>query len=127
MSILYSLQDKYLRQLDAMLLAADENISICLSGNGDVIEAHNGLLSIGSGGMFALSAARALIDLPDQNAMAVARKSMKIAAEICVYTNDNFIEDSLDVAVLPNSQTPEGVQKDQESPLSTSESSTSKP
>ncbi len=80
-----------------MLLAADENISICLSGNGDVIEAHDGLLSIGSGGMYALSAARALIDIPEQNASMIANKSMQIAADICVYTNSNFIEDSLDI------------------------------
>lgn len=115
-------QDKYLRQLDAMLLAADENISICLSGNGDVIEAHNGLLSIGSGGMFALSAARALVDLPDHGAEQIARKAMTIAADICVYTNDKFIVDALDT--LPSeSTTGGGVELDKESPLSTADNS----
>lgn len=119
-------QDKYLRQLDAMLLAADENISICLSGNGDVIEAHNGLLSIGSGGMFALSAARALVDLPDHGAEQIARKAMTIAADICVYTNDKFIVDALDT--LPSESTigGGGVELDKESPLSTADNSSGK-
>ena len=66
--------DKYTRHLEALLIAADENISICLSGNGDVIESHDGLLGIGSGGTYALAAARALIDMPEVDALTVAKK-----------------------------------------------------
>jgi ATP-dependent HslUV protease subunit HslV len=90
--------DKYTRHLEALLIAADENISICLSGNGDVIESHDGLIGIGSGGTYALAAARALIDLPEVDAMTVAKKSMTIASDICVYTNSNFVIDSMDLA-----------------------------
>lgn len=92
---------KYTRHLEAMLIATDENISLCISGNGDVIESHDGLLGIGSGSMYALAAARALIDLDDHDAMAIAKKSMKIAADICVYTNGNFIIDSLKANPAP--------------------------
>ncbi len=66
--------DKYLRHLDAVLIASDEHVSLEISGNGDVIEPHDGLLGVGSGGMYALAAARALIDIPDMDALAVAKK-----------------------------------------------------
>eukprot|EP00461_Guttulinopsis_vulgaris_P004804 UN04806 len=89
--------DKYTRHLEAMLIASDENISLCISGNGDVIESHDGLLGIGSGSMYALSAARALIDMPEVDAMTIAKKAMNIAADICVYTNHNFIIDTIDI------------------------------
>jgi ATP-dependent HslUV protease subunit HslV len=90
--------DKYLKHLEAMLIAADEHVSLCLTGNGDVIEPHDGLLGIGSGGSYALAAARALIDLPDQDAEKIARKAMKIAADTCVYTNHNWVVDSMTIS-----------------------------
>ena len=81
--------DRYLRRLEAMLIVADKSTLLTLSGAGDVLEPEQGVAAIGSGGAFALAAARALIDT-DLDAEAIARKAMKIAAEICVYTNDNL-------------------------------------
>ncbi|MBP2293854.1 ATP-dependent protease subunit HslV [Azospirillum rugosum] len=81
--------DRYLRRLEAMMAVADRNVSLILTGNGDVLEPEDGLIGIGSGGAFALSAARALIDIEGLDAEAVARKAMKIAAGICIYTNEN--------------------------------------
>jgi ATP-dependent HslUV protease, peptidase subunit HslV len=82
--------DRYLRRLEAMMAVADAEVSLLLSGNGDVLEPDDGLIGIGSGGPFALAAARALIDLDAMNAEAIARKAMAIAAEICVYTNTHL-------------------------------------
>ncbi len=87
--------DRYLRRLEAMMAVADKDVSLLLSGSGDVLEPEDGLLAIGSGGNYALSAARALIDIESLDAEAVARKAMKIAAEICVYTNHNVIIEKL--------------------------------
>jgi ATP-dependent HslUV protease subunit HslV len=87
--------DRYLRRLEAMMAVADKDVSLLLSGSGDVLEPEDGLLAIGSGGNYALSAARALIDVEGLDAEAVARKAMKIAAEICVYTNHNVIIEKL--------------------------------
>ncbi len=87
--------DRYLRKLEAMMLVADKNSTLCLTGNGDVLEPEYGVMAIGSGGNFALSAARALIDT-DMSAEEIARKAMKIAAEICVYTNENVVLEVLD-------------------------------
>lgn len=70
-------------------------MSLTVTGNGDVIEPHDGIIAIGSGGSFALAAARALIDQPGLSAMDIARKSMNIAADMCVYTNHNFVEDTI--------------------------------
>src|SRR2546425_10679788 len=81
--------DRYLRRLEAMMAVADKDVSLLLSGSGGVLEPEDGLLAIGSGGNYALSAARALIDVEGLDAEAIARKAMKIAAEICVYTNQN--------------------------------------
>jgi len=81
--------DRYLRRLEAMMAVADANISLILSGTGDVLEPEDGIIGIGSGGTYALAAARALID-SKLDAEAVARKAMKIAADICVYTNENL-------------------------------------
>lgn len=81
--------DRYLRRLEAMLIVADHSTMLTLSGAGDVLEPEHGVAAIGSGGAFALAAARALID-SDLDAEAIARKAMAIAAEICVYTNDNL-------------------------------------
>jgi len=90
--------DKALRHLEASLIAVDKDISLELTGNGDVIaEPQDGIFAIGSGSLYAVSAARALIDLPEMNAMDVAKKSMKIAADICVYTNHNWTIESLNV------------------------------
>jgi ATP-dependent HslUV protease subunit HslV len=82
--------DRYLRRLEAMMAVADAEVSLLLGGNGDVLEPDDGLIGIGSGGPFALAAARALIDLDAMNAEAIARKAMAIAAEICVYTNTHL-------------------------------------
>ena len=87
--------DRYLRRLEAMMAVADKDVSLLLSGSGDVLEPEDGLLAIGSGGNYALSAARALVDVEGLDAEAVARKSMKIAADICVYTNHNVIIEKL--------------------------------
>ncbi|MFZ5791425.1 MAG: ATP-dependent protease subunit HslV [Pseudomonadota bacterium] len=81
--------DRYLRRLEAMMAVADKSVSLVLSGNGDVLEPEDGLIGIGSGGSFALAAARALYDRPELTAEAIARRAMEIAADICVYTNRN--------------------------------------
>jgi ATP-dependent HslUV protease subunit HslV len=82
--------DRYLRRLEAMMAVADESASLILSGNGDVMEPEDGLIGIGSGGPFALAAARALIDVEGYDAEAIARKAMAVAAGICVYTNSKI-------------------------------------
>ncbi|WP_336761094.1 ATP-dependent protease subunit HslV [Asaia sp. VD9] len=79
--------DRYLRRLEAMMAVADAHRSFTLTGNGDVLEPEDGIIAIGSGGNYALSAARALIDIDGLSAEDVARKAMKIAGDICVYTN----------------------------------------
>jgi ATP-dependent HslUV protease subunit HslV len=89
--------DRYLRRLEAMLLVADKEASLLLSGNGDVLEPADGVMAIGSGGNFALAAARALYDL-DLDAEEIVRRSMKIAGDICVYTNHSLVIESLDAA-----------------------------
>ncbi|CAA7619417.1 peptidase component of the HslUV protease [Magnetospirillum sp. LM-5] len=86
--------DRYLRRLEAMMAVADAEVSLVLTGQGDVLEPEDGIIAIGSGGNYALSAARALIDT-ELDAEAIVRKSMKIAADICVYTNSNLIVESL--------------------------------
>tara|TARA_E500000305_G_C3934878_1_gene194562 strand:- start:208 stop:771 length:564 start_codon:yes stop_codon:yes gene_type:complete len=88
--------DRYLRRLEAMMAVADKTTSLVLTGNGDVLEPEDGLIGIGSGGTFALSAARALVDLDDMDAEAIARKAMKIAAGICIYTNEHLTIEMLD-------------------------------
>jgi ATP-dependent HslUV protease subunit HslV len=87
--------DRYLRRLEAMMAVADNKTSLVLTGTGDVLEPDDGLIGIGSGGNYALAAARALIDQPGLDAEQVARKAMKIAADICVYTNTNLTVESL--------------------------------
>ena len=92
-------QDKYLRRLEAMLLVADAETILILSGTGDVIEPDDGIASIGSGGPYALAAARALArNNPEMGAEQIVRASMGIAAEICVYTNDNLTVEVLEKA-----------------------------
>ena len=87
--------DKYLRRLEAMLLVADKKSALVVTGTGDVLEPEDGVAAIGSGGNYALSAARALVDT-DADAEAIVRKAMKIAADICVYTNHNLTVESLE-------------------------------
>jgi ATP-dependent HslUV protease subunit HslV len=82
--------DRYLRRLDAMMLVADKETSLLLAGTGDVLEPENGLAAIGSGGPYALAAARALVD-QQMDAEAIVRRSLDIAAEICIYTNRNVV------------------------------------
>lgn len=83
--------DKIGRKLDAMMIVADKDTLLILSGTGEVIEPDGGCCSIGSGGNYALAAARALLQNTNMDAETVARKSLKIASEICVFTNDNII------------------------------------
>jgi len=87
--------DRYLRRLEAMMAVADESVSLVLTGTGDVLEPEDGLIGIGSGGPFALAAARALIDRDDATAETIARKAMEIAAGICIYTNERIVIESL--------------------------------
>src|SRR5512135_657456 len=86
--------DRYLRRLEAMMIVADANVSLVLTGMGDVLEPENGVMGIGSGGNYALASARALLDGP-LDAEAIVRKSLDIAAEICVFTNRNVTIESL--------------------------------
>ncbi len=83
--------DRYLRKLEALLIVANAFNIFIISGNGDVIEPEYGVAAIGSGGNYALSAARALCDVDGLEAIDVVRKSMKIAAELCIYTNNNIV------------------------------------
>lgn len=87
--------DKYLRKLEALLAVCDRSTSLILSGTGDVVEPEDGIIGIGSGGNYALAAARALIDQENAPLEDIARKSMTIAADICVYTNHNFVIEKL--------------------------------
>ena len=87
--------DKYLRRLEAMMAVADKKVSLIVSGTGDVIEPEDILIGIGSGGPFALAAARALVDQEKLSAEDVAKKAMAIAAEICIYTNSNLTIEKL--------------------------------
>jgi ATP-dependent HslUV protease subunit HslV len=87
--------DRYLRRLEAMMLVADRDVSLAITGTGDVLEPEHGVMAIGSGGNYALAAARALVD-SDLDAETIARKAMQIAADICVYTNANFVVETLE-------------------------------
>lgn len=87
--------DKYLRNLEAMMLVADKTITLAITGNGDVLEPEHGTIAIGSGGNFAYAAARAMMD-GDKSAEDIVRAALEIAAEICVYTNHNIVVEALD-------------------------------
>ncbi|MEX0627660.1 MAG: ATP-dependent protease subunit HslV [Cucumibacter sp.] len=87
--------DRYLRRLEAMMIVADRTDSLVLTGTGDVLAPEDGVMGIGSGGNYALAAARALVDT-DLDAEAIARKAMRIASEICVFTNDQVVVETLD-------------------------------
>jgi ATP-dependent HslUV protease subunit HslV len=88
--------DRYLRRLEAMMVVADPKVTLILTGTGDVLEPNDGVAAIGSGGNYALAAARALMSYED-DAEKIARAAMKIAADVCVYTNENVIVETLDV------------------------------
>ncbi len=88
--------DRYLRRLEALLAVADSKRSLLVTGQGDVLDPEDGVIGIGSGGNYALAAARALLPLEAIDAEEICRRSMKIAADICVYTNGNFVLESLE-------------------------------
>lgn len=83
-------QDKFLRRLEAIILVADRHIGLTITGQGDVFEPIDGIMGIGSGGAYATAAARALVDVPGISAEDVVRRSMKIAADLCIYTNSHL-------------------------------------
>lgn len=87
--------DRYLRRLEAMMIVVDKDVSLILSGTGDVIEPDDGIVAIGSGGNYALSAARALYSIKSLSAEAITKKAMNIAADICVYTNNKLTIEKL--------------------------------
>jgi len=87
--------DRYLRRLEAMMIVADKEVSLLLSGTGDVIETDDGILAIGSGGPFALSAAKALLKNTNLNSKEIAIESLNIAADVCIYTNHNIITEEI--------------------------------
>jgi ATP-dependent HslUV protease subunit HslV len=87
--------DRFLRRLEAMLIVLDKSSTFLLSGNGDLIEPDDGIVAIGSGGPYALAAAKALVNNSDLDARAIAEKAMAIAAEICIYTNTNIAIEEL--------------------------------
>ena len=87
--------DRYLRRLEAMMAVADKDRSFTLTGNGDVLEPEDGVIGIGSGGNYALAAARALLEVDGLSAEDIARRAMKIAAQICVYTNTNVVLETI--------------------------------
>lgn len=88
--------DRYLRKLEAMMAVVDKDVSLILTGTGDVLEPTDGLIAIGSGGNYALAAAKALMD-QDLDAEEIGRKALGIAADICVYTNDNLTVETIDI------------------------------
>jgi len=89
--------DRYLRRLEAMMIVADRSVSLVLTGTGDVLEPEHGVAAIGSGGNYALAAARALYDHTELDAETIARRAMKIAADICIYTNEQVTLESLEI------------------------------
>ena len=90
-------KDKVLRRLEAMMIVANKDVSLLLSGTGDVIESDDGILAIGSGGPFANSAAKALLKNTEMNAKDIAIESLNIAADICIYTNHNIISETIEL------------------------------
>jgi len=90
--------DRMLRKLEALLAVADENASLIISGNGDVIEPEKGLIAIGSGGPFAQSAASALLDCTEMDARQIVEKALTIAGDICIYTNHNQTIEELEIS-----------------------------
>jgi ATP-dependent HslUV protease subunit HslV len=93
--------DRVLRHLEALMIAVSRDSFLIISGNGDVIESDDNVMAIGSGGPFALAAARALVRYSDLTATEIARESIKIASEICIYTNDRITIEELDLEAEP--------------------------
>ena len=89
--------DRYLRKLEAMMIVADKDVSLLLSGTGDVIESDDGILAIGSGGPFALSAAKALLKNTELTAKEIASESLNVAADVCIYTNHNIVIEEIKI------------------------------
>lgn len=89
--------DRALRRLEALLAVADQDASLIITGNGDVLEPEQGIIAIGSGGNYALSAARALLDNTELDARQITEKALTIAGDICIYTNHNFVIEELDI------------------------------
>jgi len=106
--------DKYLRRLEASLLVADENVSLEITGNGDVLESHDSVLGVGSGSAFAIAAARALQDIDHLNAEEVAQKAMDIASDMCVFTNKNFMIETMDIIKKDEDKSVETDEKNRE-------------
>ena len=98
--------DRYLRRLEAMMAVADADRSFTLTGQGDVLEPDDGVIAIGSGGNYALAAARALLEIETLDAEAIARRAMKIAGDICVYTNHNLVVETIRVETSPGLSPP---------------------
>lgn len=98
--------DRYLKNLEAVMVVADENLSLEVTGNGDVLESHDGIIGVGSGGSYAVAAARALYENTNMDARTLAESAMKIAADLCIYTNHCLIFEELASISRPNSQTP---------------------
>jgi len=96
--------DKYLRRLEAVMIVVDKDVSLTLTGTGDVIEPDNGVIGIGSGGAFATAAANALLDVDGYDAEAIGRKAMDIASDMCVYTNKNYITETLTTDPKPEGE-----------------------
>lgn len=90
--------DRYLRRLEALMAVADNSVSLLITGNGDVLEPDDGIVAIGSGGNYALAAARALATQPDLSAHEIVTRSLNIAADICVFTNRNLTIETLECA-----------------------------
>ncbi|GBG32904.1 ATP-dependent protease subunit HslV [Hondaea fermentalgiana] len=92
--------DKYLRRLEAIMIVVDKDVSLTLTGNGDVLHSPDGVIAVGSGGLFALSAARALsgLDAPDLSAEEIAKRSMDVASELCVFTNSNYTMETIEAS-----------------------------
>jgi ATP-dependent HslUV protease subunit HslV len=87
--------EKWLKRLEAVMLVCDKDVSLTITGNGDVLEPEDGIIAIGSGGSYALAAARALVHHTDMDALTIANRAMGIASEMCVYTNNRFVYDAI--------------------------------
>lgn len=96
--------DKYLRRLDATLLVCDANLSLYVTGNGDVLESPDGVIGIGSGSAYAIAAARALLDIDKMNAEQIAHKALSIAADLDIYTNHGFLTETISLDPPPEEQ-----------------------
>jgi len=119
--------DKFLRHLDATLITADRDTTLMLTGSGDVVEPSNHVVGIGSGSAYAVAAARALYDIPGLSALEIAQRAMKIAGDMCVYTNHNTIVETLDNSPPPPSPSPSPSPSPLPSPSPSSDAKSSTP